>query len=155
MDKLNNAFLRMYQNGLILRDIKPKNIIFKYQENKNSNENYIKQIFMDFPYISGIPSFYEIKEFPSNHIKRDYNSQNFEKLIPKISNYGLSRQIQDFDNIGYGASIYTAPEIFVNKNYSSKSVLWNIGEMLYYMNLKEFPFDIPDFNDLDDIEKKT
>ena len=26
--------------------------------------------------------------------------------------------------------------------------------MLYYMNLKEFPFDIPDFNDLDDIEKK-
>ena len=75
----------------------------------------------------------------------------FEEMIPKI-NFGFSRENKDFLSNDYG--IYFAPEILTNDKYTSKVTLWSIGILIYYMYLKEFPFDIPDFKDLNDIKQK-
>jgi len=155
MEKLNDAFEKMQINNIIHRDIKPENIIIKFKNNE-SEEKYINQEFIYYPYNKkGFPlkvSNYYLIENNSNK-KIEFN--NFEQMIPKISDYGLSRQIENINLTKYvGSPIYMAPEVICSNKYNSKADLWSIGIMLYYMYFKEYPFDIPDFDDPNDIRRK-
>ena len=71
-----------------------------------------------------------------------YINKSHTKFIPKINDYGISKQIKDVTNTFCGSPIYMAPEIFFNNQYDRRADLWSIGVMMYYMCFKDFPFDI-------------
>ena len=61
----------------------------------------------------------------------------------KLTDYGLAKSYQNNSNSKYsnyvGTDYYRAPEVFKNKG-CSKSDLWSIGIILYYLYHLEFPF---------------
>ena len=64
--------------------------------------------------------------------------------IPKISDYGLSRKLDDGKATTYlGTPRYMAPEILTDDEYSDKSDLFSIGVMMYQLYFGSFPFEIP------------
>ena len=77
-----------------------------------------------------------------------FKNNDHLKLIPKINDYGLSREIEQYASTTCGTPIYMAPEIFLKKKYDQKADLWSLGVMRYYMHFQEYPFDFPIlFND--------
>ena len=64
--------------------------------------------------------------------------------IPKISDYGLSRKLEDGKATTYlGTPRYMAPEILTDDEYSDKSDLFSIGVMMYQLYFDSFPFEVP------------
>ena len=95
-----------------------------------------------------------------NILLKDINPENIlikygdsSKLIPKIKNYGLSNEIKEYYSTKIEPSIYIAPEILIDKNYSQKEDLWSLGIMIYYMHFQEYPFDFPITLNNDEIKK--
>ena len=58
---------------------------------------------------------------PENIMIKFKNNDN-SKLIPKINDYGLSREIEEYASTTCGTPIYMAPEIFLKKNMIKKWV---------------------------------
>ena len=104
MKGLNKVFKYMINNGLLHRDIKPKNIMIKY-------------------------------------IDKDKT-----KYIPKITDYGFSRELKNgLAGTFIGSGPYKAPEIKINENgeetkYGNKSDLFSIGVMMYELYFNKYPF---------------
>ena len=71
-----------------------------------------------------------------------YINQSHTKFIPKVNDYGLSKQIKDITGTKCGTPIYMAPEIFIKNQYDRRADLWSIGVMMYYMCFKDYPYDI-------------
>lgn len=71
-----------------------------------------------------------------------YTNKWHTKFIPKINDYGLSRQVKEVASTLCGSPVYMAPEIFIENKYNRKADLWSIGVMMYYMYFREFPYDI-------------
>ena len=69
------------------------------------------------------------------------NENDFEI---KLTDYGLAKSYQNNRNSEYssfvGTYYYMAPEIFKNKG-CSKSDLWSIGLILYYLYYNDLPFE--------------
>ena len=69
------------------------------------------------------------------------NENDFEI---KLTDYGLAKSYQNNSNSKYsnyvGTDYYRAPEVFKNKG-CSKSDLWSIGLILYYLFYKKKPFE--------------
>ena len=83
-----------------------------------------------------------------------YNDYSHTSFIPKINDYGLSREIQGgIASTWCGSPLYMAPEVLLNKKYDDKADLWSIGILIYILHFKEIPFDfninINDINDED------
>ena len=76
LEQLNNAFMLMKEIYVINTNIKPKNIMIKYNGNS--------------------------------------------KVIPKIKNYQLSKQIDDYTSNNCKTLLYTAPEILHKKKFQQK-----------------------------------
>ena len=71
-----------------------------------------------------------------------YTDKNKKKFIPKLSDYGFSK---DLNNSNYtathlGTPATMAPEIMMNKPYNEKSDIWSIGAMMYQLHYKEIPY---------------
>ena len=93
------------------------------------------------------------KDLNPKNIMVKYTNDNHSKFLVKIKNYGFSSEINDIKSRLSGNLIYMAPEILLGQKYDKKVDLWSIGIMIYYLHFKEYPFNIPDFNDKNDIEK--
>ena len=73
-----------------------------------------------------------------------YNKDDNEKFIVKLTDYGISKQVEatTMYKSALGTSVTKAPEILEGKNYSNKCDLWSIGIILYQLAFKEHPYDI-------------
>jgi surface protein len=116
MNQFNEALEFIHSNQLEHRDLKPENILIKY-----INENDFEIKLTDY----GCSKEYEI----SNHLE-----QNPNDLDENSSNQIFSK-FTDF----LGSDYYRAPEIY-KKEGNSKSDLWSIGLILYYLYFNQIPF---------------
>ena len=71
-----------------------------------------------------------------------YINHSQTNFIPKVNDYGISKQIKDATGTKCGTPIYMAPEIFIKNQYDRRADLWSIGVMMYYMCFKDYPYDI-------------
>ena len=71
-----------------------------------------------------------------------YTDSSHENFIPKINDYGFSREMTGgVASTWCGSPLFMAPEVLLNKTYNDKADLWSIGIMIYIMHFKEIPFD--------------
>ena len=72
-----------------------------------------------------------------------YIDSTHKKFIPKINDYGLSKQVKGgITSTICGTPIFMAPELILQKPYNSKADLWSIGVMIYIMIFKDIPYPI-------------
>ena len=79
---------------------------------------------------------------PSNILIK-YIDDSKTKFIPKICDYGISRELDKGKaqtNIGTGE--YKAPEVVYKDDYDNKSDLFSIGVMMYQLLFNDYPFEI-------------
>ena len=114
-NQLNEVLKLMHFNKIEHRDLKPENILIKY-----INENDFKIKLTDY----GCSKEYEISNI----------SKQFEQN-QKDSDEEIDSKFRDF----IGTDYYRAPEIYKNDG-NSKSDLWSIGLILYYLFFNQIPF---------------
>ena len=70
-----------------------------------------------------------------------YTDESKTKFIPKLGDYGLSKELtEDVTSTCAGTPTTMAPEILNGKSYNEKVDLWSIGVILYELHFKELPF---------------
>ena len=71
-----------------------------------------------------------------------YTDESHKKFIPKLSDYGFSKDLNDsnYTATHLGTPATMAPEIMMNLPYNEKSDLWSIGAMMYQLHFKEIPY---------------
>ena len=70
-----------------------------------------------------------------------YTDESHQKFIPKLSDYGFSKDLQNnYTETHLGTPATMAPEIMLGKQYDDKSDLWSIGVMMYQLHYKEIPY---------------
>jgi serine/threonine protein kinase len=81
-----------------------------------------------------------------NIIHRDLAARNIlltDDLIPKVSDFGLSRQKESDENVTESASgplKWMAPEALKERKYSTKSDVWSFGVVVWEVVHKEDPY---------------
>ena len=88
----------------------------------------------------------------NNLIHRDIKPENImikyidnskTKFIPKLTDFGVSRYLEEGIASTYvGSPLYKAPEIQFGSNYTNVSDLFSIGIMMYVLYFNEYPFEI-------------
>ena len=119
----------------------------------NNLEDYIKNRENEF-------SINEIKEILKqiNNILKRIQNENYiykslklsnlqisinqiDKISIKISNFDLIKY-NDKLNLIYNEIPFTvAPEILINNEISNKSIIWNLGILIYFIIFKEYPYN--------------
>ena len=71
-----------------------------------------------------------------------YTDQTHKKFIPKLSDYGFSKDLNssNYTATHLGTPATMAPEIMMNLPYNEKSDIWSIGAMMYQLHFKEIPY---------------
>ena len=115
----------------------------------------LKEIFLQLNNVFKIMSKNNIihRDLKLGNILIKYTDETKKKFIPKLSDYGFSK---DLNNSAYtGTHLVTpatmAPEIMMNLQYNEKSDLWSVGVMMYQLHFKEIPY--PGFNEQDILKK--
>ena len=82
-----------------------------------------------------------------------YTDDKKTKFIPKLSDYGFSKDLNNsaFTGTHLGTPATMAPEIMMNLPYNEKSDLWSVGVMMYQLYFKTIPY--PGFNEKDILNK--
>ena len=73
-----------------------------------------------------------------------YVDEKKEKIIPKLSDYGFSKELNyaNYANCTHlGTPATMAPEIMLDLPYNEKSDLWSVGVMMYQLYFKEVPYE--------------
>ena len=81
---------------------------------------------------------------------------NFKtKFIPKLADYGISRQLDHgIATTNVGTPRYMAPEILIgDSDYNDKSDLFSIGVMMYEFYFNSYPFSLPFSNNKKEVMK--
>ncbi|CAD8112687.1 unnamed protein product [Paramecium primaurelia] len=107
-------------------------------ENPNLNEEQCIQIMKSI--LSGLTYLHQ-----HNVIHRDIKPDNIlltKDLVPKIADFGLSIQFENFDysTCKCGTYIYMAPEILQSKLYSKPVDVWATGIIMYQLLQGVHPF---------------
>ncbi len=92
---------------------------------------------------------------PSN-ILLSLNKSRIDKTCFKISDYGLSKLLDDNDSISSnGTPVTMSPEVLKNQTnlISSKSDIWSLGIIIYYLYFKEYPYNGREYNIIKQIEE--
>ena len=75
-----------------------------------------------------------------------YTDSSKTKFIPKLSDYGFSKDLNDSNTDTHlGTPATMAPEIMMGKAYDDKVDLWSIGVMMYQLHYNQIPY--PGFNE--------
>ena len=72
-----------------------------------------------------------------------YTNEEKTKFIPKLSDYGLSKELNDKGGITktkLGTPATMAPEIINNRTYNNEVDLWSIGVLLYQLHFNDYPY---------------
>ena len=85
------------------------------------------------------------RDIKPENIMIKYIDSSKTKYIPKLADYGISRQMDHgIANTYVGTPRYMAPEIIIgNTDYSDKSDLFSIGVMMYEFCFNSYPFTLP------------
>ena len=104
-----------------------------------------------FSIMKGLNNAFKIMNM-NNILHRDIKLENImikyidplhRRYIPKINDYGLSKQVKGgITSTICGTPIFMAPELILRKPYNSKADLWSIGVMIYIMAFKNIPFPV-------------
>ena len=88
------------------------------------------------------------RDIKPENIMIKYVDSSKTKFIPKIGDYGISRELDNGKATTIlGSPRYMAPELLLGADeYTSKSDLFSIGVMVYKLYFNEFPFPIPKNN---------
>ena len=139
LDQLNNTFQKMYEIGVIHRDINLSNILL----NINNNINQITFKLSDYG-VSIILSFLQENE---NQLNLDYNENTSfnDRLSTRTyteteSNHEKNSEFFE-GQVNYSHLNTLAPEVLLKSRYSFKSDIWSLGIIIYYMCFKEYPFN--------------
>ncbi|KAL2713782.1 serine/threonine-protein kinase nekl-2-like isoform X1 [Vespula squamosa] len=68
--------------------------------------------------------------------------------IVKISDFGVSKDIQEESMSCAGSYCYMAPEMLSNQPYDLKSDVWSMGVILYELVTKQLPFSASDLAEI-------
>jgi len=83
------------------------------------------------------------RDIKLENIMVKYIDSSHKRFIPKINDYGLSKQVKGgITSTICGTPIFMAPELILKQPYNSKCDLWSIGVMIYIMIFKDIPFHI-------------
>ena len=83
------------------------------------------------------------RDIKLENIMVKYIDSSHKRFIPKINDYGLSKQVKGgITSTICGTPIFMAPELILQKPYNNKADLWSIGVMIYIMLFKDIPFNI-------------
>jgi serine/threonine protein kinase len=66
--------------------------------------------------------------------------EKLDKNIIKLSDYGSSKEINNTMNIAE-MHLIMSPEVLNGEEYLSKTDLWSLGIIIYYMYFKEYPYN--------------
>jgi len=95
------------------------------------------------------------RDLKLENIMIKYIDDSKTKFIPKINDYGLSRDIKNgVASTFCGTPLYMAPEILLDQKYDEKVDLWSIGVIIYLLHFKKAPFEIKNYNSPKEIEKQ-
>ena len=73
---------------------------------------------------------------------KDYNNNDSNiNFIVKLTDYGISKRLENTNTTSMGTFQTMAPEILEGKkNYDNKCDLWSIGIIIYQLFFKEYPY---------------
>lgn len=137
------------------REMQRKNINFNKEENSCYYLNQLKEA---FKYIRKFGLIHrDIK--PANILlfnpKITFNGYNSDSgLILKLADFGLSKIYDDTKtkenmiNTLCGSPMYMAPELFIERNYSTKADLWSYGIVMYELLFGHLPTKANNINQL-------
>ena len=96
------------------------------------------------------------KDLKPSNILLSINKSRIDKTCFKISDYGLSKLLDNNENISSnGTPITMSPEILKGQTnlISSKSDIWSLGIIIYYLYFKEYPYNGGEYNIIKQIEQ--
>ena len=71
---------------------------------------------------------------------KDNNDSNINFIV-KLTDYGISKQLENTNTTNMGTNETMAPEILEGeKHYDNKCDLWSIGIIIYQLYFKEYPY---------------
>ncbi len=78
---------------------------------------------------------------PSN-ILLSFNKLRIDKICFKISDFGISKLLDENNTLNSNGTLVTmAPEVLKREIISSKSDIWSLGIIIYYLYFKEYPYN--------------
>ena len=82
------------------------------------------------------------RDIKASNILISLNKLKINKTIFKISDYGLSKLLEiNNSKSNYGTSETMSPECLKGELISSKSDIWSLGILIYYMLYKKYPYN--------------
>ena len=95
------------------------------------------------------------RDIKPENIMIKYTDSSKTKFIPKIADYGISRELDEGTaSTILGSPRYMSPEIFQQDDiYTDKSDLFSIGIMIYEFYFKSFPFSLPKNRSKKEVQK--
>ena len=73
-----------------------------------------------------------------------YTDESKTKFIPKLCDYGFSKELKDKEGevteTHLGTPATMAPEIMRNQPYNSKADLWSVGVLMYQLHFNQLPY---------------
>ena len=127
---------------------------------KNRNEGLlieeIREILLDLN--KGFKEMNENKiihrDIKASNILISLNKLKINKTIFKISDYGLSKLLEiNNSKSNYGTSKIMSPECLKGELITSKSDIWSLGIIIYYLYFKEYPYNGKEYNIIKQIEE--
>ncbi len=132
----------------------------EYIKNRNNNLSIeeIKELLLDLN--KGLKEINDNNIIHRNiklsNILLSFNKSRIDKTCFKISDYGLSKLLDDNDSLSSnGTPVTMSPEVLKREInlISNKSDIWSLGIIIYYLYFKEYPYNGTEFNILNQIKE--
>ena len=105
----------------------------------------VEEIYEVFSNLNNVFKIMQEKQIVHRDLKNEnilikYTNSEKTKFIPKLCDFGFSKQIEDKSKTFVGSTYTIAPEIISGKSYDSKVDLWSIGVIIYFCCFGNYPY---------------
>ena len=137
-------FFEEDDNYFIIMELCDKSLFAYLRNRRTFSPQEIYEIF------SGLNKTFKImcenkishRDIKLENILIKYIDEGKTKFIPKLCDYGFSKQIeQESKNTKVGTKSTIAPEVYFKGIYGPEADLWSIGVILYLCNFKDYPYN--------------
>ena len=116
----------------------------------------VEEIYEVFSNLNNVFKIMQEKQIVHRDLKNEnilikYTNSEKTKFIPKLCDFGFSKQIEDKSKTFVGSTYTIAPEIISGKSYDSKVDLWSIGVIIYFCCFGNYPY--PNVQDILNLKK--